>query len=96
MPALEQFRETLEGHFVTEPSITRGELIGYLQETLEDHGQESTNTSWEIASTGARSRSSGHACVSLISEHVTDTHPALASLPVVDISTSEGVFAVLQ
>ena len=64
VPPLEQFRETVEGHFVTEPSITRGGLVGYLHEALEDHVQESTNTSWQIASSaGARSKSSRHAYV---------------------------------
>ncbi|CAE7265828.1 LYPLA1 [Symbiodinium sp. KB8] len=50
VPAIDQFRETAEGHFATEPSITRGDLIAYLQEALEDQlPQESLNTSWEIA-----------------------------------------------
>ena len=35
VPAIDQFRETVEGHFATEPSITRGDLIAYLQEALE-------------------------------------------------------------
>ena len=47
VPAIDQFRETVEGHFATEPSITRGDLIAYLQEALEDQlPQESHNTSW--------------------------------------------------
>ena len=29
VPAIDQFRETVEGHFATEPSITRGDLIAY-------------------------------------------------------------------
>ena len=59
VPAMDQFRETVEGHFATEPSITRGDLIGYLQEALEDQlPQETHNTSWEMASAAdARSRS---------------------------------------
>ncbi|OLP77417.1 hypothetical protein AK812_SmicGene42525 [Symbiodinium microadriaticum] len=59
VPAIDQFRETVEGHFVTEPSITRDDLIAYLQEAIEDQlPQESHNTSWEMASAGARSQSS--------------------------------------
>ncbi|OLP90412.1 Phosphoacetylglucosamine mutase [Symbiodinium microadriaticum] len=83
VPAIDQFRETVEGHFATEPSITRGDLIAYLQEALEDQlPQESHNTSWEIASAsaGGRSRSTRHGYVALMSgnaEGVTDTHPAL-------------------
>ncbi|OLQ09920.1 hypothetical protein AK812_SmicGene6391 [Symbiodinium microadriaticum] len=58
VPAIDQFRETVEGHFATEPSITRGDLIAYLQEALEDQlPQESHNTSWEIASASAGGRS---------------------------------------
>ena len=102
VPAIDQFRETVEGHFATEPSITRGDLIAYLQEALEDQlPQESHNTSWEIASAsaGGRSRSTRHGYVALMSgnsEGVTDTHPALEPLPVVDIYQSPGVYAVLD
>ena len=102
VPAIDQFRETVEGHFATEPSITRGDLIAYLQEALEDQlPQESHNTSWEIASAsaGGRSRSTRHGYVALMSgnaEGVTDTHPALEPLPVVDIYQSSGVYAVLD
>ena len=102
VPAIDQFRETVEGHFATESSITRGDLIAYLQEALEDQlPQESHNTSWEIASAsaGGRSRSTRHGYVALMSgnaEGVTDTHPALEPLPVVDIYQSSGVYAVLD
>ena len=102
VPAIDQFRETVEGHFATEPSITRGDLIAYLQEALEDQlPQESHNTSWEVASAsaGGRSRSTRHGYVALMSgnaEGVTDTHPALEPLPVVDIYQSSGVYAVLD
>ena len=35
VPALEKFKETAEGHFVTEPVITRGDLLACLQHQRE-------------------------------------------------------------
>ena len=103
VPAIDQFRETVEGHFVTKPSITRGDLIAYRQEAIEDQLPRNPTTppagEMASASAGARSRSSRHGYVALMSgnsEGVTDTHPALDPLPVVDIYDSPGVFSVLD
>ncbi|CAE7246083.1 RE2 [Symbiodinium natans] len=98
VPALEQFKEAVEGHFVTEPSITRGDLFAYLQEALDDHADDAspTSASWEMASSGRRP---GTAMVAMLAgphEGVTDTNPSLSKLPVVNIRTSPHVFAVLD
>ena len=98
VPALEQFKEAVEGHFVTEPSITRGDLFAYLQEALDDHADDAspTSASWEMASSGRRP---GTAMVAMLAgphEGVTDTNPSLSKLPVVNVRTSPHVFAVLD
>ncbi|CAE7256176.1 AGM1 [Symbiodinium natans] len=98
VPALEQFKEAVEGHFVTESSITRGDLFAYLQEALDDHADDTspTSASWEMASSGRRP---GTAMVAMLAgprEGVTDTNPSLSKLPVVNIRTSPHVFAVLD
>ncbi|CAE7255946.1 RE2 [Symbiodinium natans] len=98
VPALEQFKEAVEGHFVTEPSITRGDLFAYLQEALDDHADDAspTSASWEMASSGRRPGTAMVAMLAEPHEGVTDTNPSLSKLPVVNIRTSPHVFAVLD
>ena len=76
MPAIAQFQETVEGHFVTEPATTRGDLLAYLQESLDDHAA-STASSGEVASIRSRSSRPSRQGMVAFTEGVTDIHPAL-------------------
>ena len=94
VPAIAQFQETVEGHFATEPVLTRGDRLAYLQESLDDHVAPAAS-SWEVASVRSTSRTSRRGLVAF-TQGVTDIHPALIELPVVNIHAESHVCAVLD